>query len=53
MIEAVLLEIPDWIEKSTSKNENNSSISPWYQFKSGKQLETPEWTFDWSDLRKF
>ena len=34
-------------------NENDASVSPWYFFKQGNRLETPEWTFDWSDLRKF
>jgi hypothetical protein len=34
-------------------NENNSAVSPWYYFKDEIQLETPEWTFDWTDLRQF
>ena len=27
--------------------------SPWYTVGEGNQLYTPEWTFDWGDLKRF
>jgi Domain of unknown function (4846) len=35
------------------KNPNNSSLSPWYSEDFGSTLETPEWTFKASELKKF
>ena len=29
------------------------SISPWYDINFGEQLETPEWTFKKTDLKRF
>lgn len=34
-------------------NPLNKEISPWYSLKEEEQLFTPEWTFDWNDLRRF
>lgn len=34
-------------------NPNNKNISPWYKINETPKLYTPEWTFDWSDLRRF
>lgn len=34
-------------------NKNDESISPWYRIKDTKKLYTPEWTFEWSDIKKF
>lgn len=34
-------------------NPNNEGLSPWYVVGKGDRLRTPEWTFDWSDLRRF
>jgi hypothetical protein len=33
-------------------NPNNASISPWYELKN-ETIETPEWTFEPVDLRRF
>jgi hypothetical protein len=35
------------------KNPNNAEISPWYSDDFGTILETPEWTFKSSELKKF
>lgn len=35
------------------KNPNNDKISPWYSVNFGKELETPEWTFNKTDLKRF
>ncbi|MCK5148358.1 DUF4846 domain-containing protein [bacterium] len=35
------------------KNPSNNSLSPWYRQKESGALRTPEWTFDWSDLKRF
>ncbi len=35
------------------KNPLNSALSPWYKVKDGGRLQTPEWEFDWGDLRRF
>lgn len=34
-------------------NPTEKSISPWYIINGEEQLITPEWTFDWSNLKKF
>jgi hypothetical protein len=33
-------------------NPNNASLSPWYELKN-ETIETPEWTFEPADLRRF
>ena len=35
------------------KNPNNTAISPWYSATNVGQLNTPEWSFDWGDLKRF
>ena len=35
------------------KNSNNNKISPWYSVVFGEILETPEWTFYKTDLKRF
>lgn len=35
------------------KNPYNSKISPWFKIKEAEKLYTPEWTFEWSDLKRF
>lgn len=35
------------------KNPNNSKISPWYSINFGDKLQTPEWTFYKTDLKRF
>jgi len=35
------------------KNPNNDKISPWYSVDFGEILETPEWTFYKTDLKRF
>jgi hypothetical protein len=35
------------------KNVENDSLCPWYKLKSTNKLYTPEWTFDWVDLKRF
>ena len=35
------------------KNPINNGLNPWYQTKEGESLNTPEWTFQWSDLKRF
>lgn len=34
-------------------NPNDRKISPWYRIKGDEKLITPEWTFEWSDLKRF
>lgn len=34
-------------------NPNNSGLSPWYREDFGETLNTPEWTFKKSDLKRF
>jgi len=34
-------------------NLGDKEISPWYRLKDGDKLKTPEWTFDWDDLKRF
>ncbi len=34
-------------------NSTNMSLSPWYRVGEGDRLVTPEWNFDWDDLRGF
>lgn len=33
------------------KNEQNKAFSPWYVVGKGNNLVTPEWTFEWSQLK--
>ena len=33
------------------KNEQNPAFSPWYVVGKGNNLVTPEWTFEWSQLK--
>ncbi len=35
------------------KNPTHHEISPWYIVKKSGSLITPEWRFDWSDLKRF
>ncbi|HET6990398.1 MAG TPA: DUF4846 domain-containing protein [Bacteroidia bacterium] len=35
------------------KNDNDKNISPWYKVGSGRMLESPEYVFDWSELKRF
>lgn len=35
------------------KNPGNGKISPWYSVDFGRKLETPEWTFNVMDLKRF
>lgn len=35
------------------KNPDNSKISPWYSVNFGDKLQTPEWTFNKTDLKRF
>lgn len=34
-------------------NENNETLSPWYETNVTDMLYTPEWTFNWTDLKRF
>lgn len=35
------------------KNDNDKKISPWYKAGAGDELDSPEYTFDWEELRRF
>ena len=35
------------------KNFNNENFSPWYSVNFGSELDTPEWTFDKTSLKRF
>jgi hypothetical protein len=35
------------------KNPDDSSLSPWYEMDISKPLQTPEWTFEYSELMRF
>lgn len=35
------------------KNPNNTIISPWYSTTNLAQLDTPEWSFGWENLKQF
>jgi len=35
------------------KNPNNKNLSPWYKIKNTGELNTPEWTFRFNDLKRF
>ena len=35
------------------KNPSNQSMSPWFIINETEKLYTPEWTFEWSDLKRF
>ena len=34
-------------------NPMDEGMSPWYVAGEGAELRTPEWTFEWSDLKRF
>lgn len=34
-------------------NENHIEMNPWYLVGKGNLLDTPEWTFEWTDLHRF
>ena len=40
-------------ELQVLKNPNDASLSPWYSTDSLEVLQTPEWTFSKSDLKRF
>lgn len=35
------------------KNWEDIAISPWYRLQSSDKLYTPEWIFEWEDLKRF
>jgi hypothetical protein len=35
------------------RNVKDDKMNPWYEVNSTDKLYTPEWTFEWSDLRRF
>lgn len=35
------------------KNENDTASNPWYPVKQQEPVKTPEWTFMWSNLKRF
>ncbi|MCF6365721.1 MAG: DUF4846 domain-containing protein [Bacteroidales bacterium] len=35
------------------KNPNDENLSPWYKLKESGELNTPEWTFSFDDLKRF
>lgn len=35
------------------KNKQDRALSPWYKVSNRGELETAEWTFDWTDLKGF
>ncbi len=35
------------------KNNNNSNLSPWYEVYPSRELILPEWSFKWTDLKRF
>lgn len=35
------------------QNPNSKTLSPWYEVGEGDRLYTPEWTFEWPDLKSF
>lgn len=35
------------------KNPQNETLSPWYGLKATELLVTPEWTFEWTDIKRF
>jgi hypothetical protein len=35
------------------RNANNEKMSPWYEVNGDDKLYTPEWTFEWLELRRF
>lgn len=34
-------------------NPNNDVLSPWYKLQENEKLYTPEWSFEWDDLKAF
>ncbi|MBN2011322.1 hypothetical protein JW960_18400 [candidate division KSB1 bacterium] len=35
------------------RNNHNYDLSPWFVVKATDKFYTPEWTFEWSDIRRF
>jgi hypothetical protein len=35
------------------RNPNNDEMNPWYEVNGAEKLFTPEWTFEWSELKRF
>lgn len=35
------------------RNPMNPELSPWYEIGGTSRLETPEWTFEWKDAKRF
>ena len=35
------------------KNIENKTISPWFEVNGSEKLITPEWTFNWTDIKRF
>jgi hypothetical protein len=35
------------------KNDNDKNISPWYKPGVGRELDSPEYVFDWGELKRF
>jgi hypothetical protein len=35
------------------RNANDEKMNPWYEVNGDDKLYTPEWTFEWSELRRF
>ncbi len=35
------------------RNADNEKMSPWYEVNGDDKLYTREWTFEWSELRRF
>lgn len=40
-------------EMHVLKNPISSEISPWYKLKEGNELVTPEYTFEWDEIKRF
>ncbi|CAN5411830.1 DUF4846 domain-containing protein [soil metagenome] len=40
-------------EMHVLKNDNDKNISPWYKVGSGSQLDSPEYIFQWGELKRF
>ena len=40
-------------EMHVLKNDLDKTISPWYRLGSGSQLDSPEYIFDWTELKRF
>jgi hypothetical protein len=35
------------------RNADNEKMNPWYEVNGDDKLYTPEWTFEWPELRRF